>query len=125
MKVLKLNPFIGEEFNDLKDKILNTEFNKEGLEEFYKENHKYLLITLMDNETATSFDKNGTFTALNEDDDKLKFESTGSFSNYNKRRVSRDRVIEIFADVNNVFNFINFYENNKDLGILLGDDNNE
>lgn len=119
MKINKFNPYIPEEFKKYEEKILNTEFSKKGLSDFKKDTGMYLFVILNDKEYITTFDKSGTFPAgYNENG--IAYDPTGAYINNKEgRKVSQDGFVKIYADVKNVFDFINFFENNKDVESLV------
>lgn len=120
MKIKDFDIFIKDADLDLKDEILNTEFSKSGLSEFHKNNPdgKFLMVTLMDKYSATVFDKSGTFPAESSGNGTT-YDPTGAFvGNIHGRRVSSDKTVRIIADVDNVFDYINYFENELDVAEL-------
>lgn len=121
MEIKKLNPFIRKEDKSFENDILNTEFSKAGLSEFHKKyKNIFLFVTLLDKNSCTIFDKSGTFPATDLGENTT-YDPTGAYvGNRKGRKVSPDKVINITADVENVFDFINFFENNIDTESLIG-----
>lgn len=113
MKIKEFDPYIKENDKMYEDEILDTEFSKEGLSEFHKKYpDKYLFVVLLDKSSATVFDKSGTFPGDN-DGDGVSYDPTGAYvDNRDGRKVSPEKVVRVLADVDNVFDYINYFENN-------------
>ncbi|MDO4291153.1 MAG: hypothetical protein Q4C41_08005 [Eggerthellaceae bacterium] len=127
MKIEKLNPDIYDP--DYKEDILNTDFSKKGLSEFHRKHpDKYLCVVLSSTrsiakDVETAFDAEGTF-PLDWDPLSVYYDPTGAFSfayddDIEENIITPGRpdeaIIEVYAGVSNVFDYINFFENELDV----------
>lgn len=129
MKIKELNPYIqykdsankNNNLNELNDnfvnEILNTEISKNGFQNFYEKEKIILQLVLKDKNTTHIFDKDGTY-PYDYENSEFYYDPTGYFKGKPIGR-QRGHKIKIYADCNNIFNCINYFENNVDFTKLF------
>lgn len=105
----------------MKGDLEGVEFSKRGLSQFHEKTNTYILVILSDGETSVTFDKNGTFPTQSEDQGFIRLDSTGSFHPNKRRNVPLDKIIQVYADVGNVFDAINYFEAGKDMKFVISE----
>lgn len=111
MKLEELDPYFPDngEAGPYAKRALEAEVSKEGLRRFHEETGMYLVLTLMDDESASSFDMEGTWPATAECWDGPSWDETGIFGQERPRREDDGDVVYVLADIPNLFDAINFF----------------
>ena len=122
LKVSDLKPYFTDgESAPHKERVLETEISKEGLRRFHEETGMYLVLTLMDSKSASSFDMEGTWPSAAEDWPGPRWDETGIFSWERPRREDEDDIVYVLADIPNLFDAINFFEAERSFADMLAE----
>ena len=119
LTIRELDPYFPDDVPEpLGRQVLETEISKRGLRRFHEETGKYLVLTLLDDKSASAFDMDGTWPSSAEYWEGPRWEETGVYEWETPRKGEGD-IIHVMADIPNLFDAINFFEAGRGFADML------